>query len=347
MSGVGGIRGVVVGRSVDMPTAATGGGGRGGLGSGAGWTARIQRAARATARGVCRVARPRGSASPLDSGDSMAQRDTDAIHLRAALEAAQAAGRAGETPVGAVVVVGGLVVAAAGNRVERDCDPTAHAEIVALRAACAAAGSWRLGPGAPGADNGALPTSSSLASAADLAPDPAVKDVVVYASLEPCPMCREALSRARVRRVVWAAPRTVDGAGVGVGVVGTGEWRPRGNDRDVPSAAAVERQRARARGRRADRAAGLVSGAGSDCGASAEDLLALHSVVRTRTTVVDGDFDAGPLSGLAAASSELLRSTFAAARERGGGGGEERGGKGTRHSTLEPPVGLACSRARP
>lgn len=94
-----------------------------------------------------------------------------------ALDQARAAAGRGEVPVGAVVVApDGRVIAAAGNRTREDCDPTAHAEIVALRAACAAAGSDRL----PGH--------------------------TLYVTLEPCPMCAAAIANARIARLVYGAP---------------------------------------------------------------------------------------------------------------------------------------------
>ncbi|MCV2868087.1 nucleoside deaminase [Defluviimonas sp. WL0002] len=97
-------------------------------------------------------------------------------HMERALEQARAAGLRGEVPVGAVVVApNGRVVAAAGNRTRELCDPTAHAEILVLRAACAAAGSERL-------------------SGHDL-----------YVTLEPCPMCAAAISFARIARVYYGA----------------------------------------------------------------------------------------------------------------------------------------------
>jgi len=92
-----------------------------------------------------------------------------------ALEEAQAAGQRGEVPVGAVLASHGVVVARAGNRVRELCDPTAHAEILAIRAACALAGSERLG----GAD--------------------------LYVTLEPCAMCAAAISAARVARLYYGA----------------------------------------------------------------------------------------------------------------------------------------------
>ncbi|MDQ2727937.1 MAG: nucleoside deaminase [Actinomycetota bacterium] len=100
----------------------------------------------------------------------------------AALTEARAAGDAGDVPVGAVVVVDRRLVAAAGNAKEATLDPTAHAEILALRRAAAAIGSWRLG------------------------------GATVYATLEPCPMCAGALVAARIARVVFATPDPKAGA---------------------------------------------------------------------------------------------------------------------------------------
>ncbi len=96
--------------------------------------------------------------------------------MDAALAEARAAGERGEVPVGAVVVApSGEVVAAAGNRTRELNDPTAHAETLAIRAACAAAGSDRL----PGHD--------------------------LYVTLEPCPMCAAAISFARIARLYYGA----------------------------------------------------------------------------------------------------------------------------------------------
>lgn len=97
-------------------------------------------------------------------------------HMGQALAEAKAAARRGEVPVGAVLVApDGRVLAAAGNRTRELSDPTAHAEILVLRAACAAAGSERL----PGH--------------------------VLYVTLEPCAMCAAALAAARVARIVYGA----------------------------------------------------------------------------------------------------------------------------------------------
>lgn len=93
-----------------------------------------------------------------------------------ALAEAEAAAARGEVPVGAVIVNGGgSVVARAGNRTRELSDPTAHAEMLVLRAACARAGSERIG------------------------------DHDLYVTLEPCPMCAAAISFARVRRLCWGA----------------------------------------------------------------------------------------------------------------------------------------------
>jgi tRNA(adenine34) deaminase len=97
-------------------------------------------------------------------------------HMDAALAEARAAAARGEVPVGAVVVApDGRLVAAAGNRTRELADPTAHAEVLALRTACAAAGSERL----PGHD--------------------------LYVTLEPCPMCAAAIGFARIRRLFYGA----------------------------------------------------------------------------------------------------------------------------------------------
>ncbi len=96
--------------------------------------------------------------------------------MRDALEQARSAGARGEIPVGAVVLgPGGVILARAGNRTEADHDPTAHAEILALRAAAAMRGSPRL------------------------------PDCDLYVTLEPCPMCAQAISLFRIRRLIFGA----------------------------------------------------------------------------------------------------------------------------------------------
>lgn len=100
---------------------------------------------------------------------------TDLDWMQRALDVAAAGERGGEVPVGAVLVRGDELLAVGENRVIRDSDPTAHAEIVALRAAAAADANYRL----PG--------------------------TTMYVTLEPCAMCAGALVHARVDRVVFAA----------------------------------------------------------------------------------------------------------------------------------------------
>lgn len=95
--------------------------------------------------------------------------------MQAALEEAVAAGERGEVPVGAVLVMDGRIVARAGNETRARNDPTAHAEILAIRRACDALGQERL----TGAD--------------------------LYVTLEPCAMCAAAISFARVRRLYFGA----------------------------------------------------------------------------------------------------------------------------------------------
>ena len=99
-----------------------------------------------------------------------------------ALEEARAAAERGEVPVGAVVARDGKVLARAGNRPRELSDPTAHAEMLVIRAACAATGSERL----PDAD--------------------------LYVTLEPCAMCAAAISFARVRRLYFGAADEKGGA---------------------------------------------------------------------------------------------------------------------------------------
>ena len=102
--------------------------------------------------------------------------------MRAALAEAEAAGRAGEVPIGAVVVCAGEIIGAGGNAPISAADPTAHAEIMALRAAAKRVGNYRL----PNAD--------------------------VYVTVEPCLMCAGALALARVRRLVFGAAAPKFGA---------------------------------------------------------------------------------------------------------------------------------------
>ena len=95
--------------------------------------------------------------------------------MGAAFAEARAAEARGEAPIGAVVTRGGAVIARAGNRTREDNDPTAHAEMLAIRAAAHALGNFRL------------------------------TDCDLYVTLEPCAMCAGAISHARLRRVYFAA----------------------------------------------------------------------------------------------------------------------------------------------
>ncbi|HEX8773695.1 MAG TPA: tRNA adenosine(34) deaminase TadA [Pyrinomonadaceae bacterium] len=112
-----------------------------------------------------------------------AESDGDAQWMRQAIAAALEARERGEVPVGACVVTGdGRLLAQSGNRTRMDCDPTAHAEIVALREAARSSGNYRL------------------------------TDAVVYSTIEPCAMCAGALIQARARRLVYGAPDERAGA---------------------------------------------------------------------------------------------------------------------------------------
>lgn len=109
------------------------------------------------------------------------QREGFRSFMVVALEEAQAAALRGEVPVGAVVALNGAIVTRAGNRTRELNDPTAHAEILAIRAACSVAGSERL-------------TGYDL-----------------YVTLEPCPMCAAAISAARIGRLYYGATDSKSG----------------------------------------------------------------------------------------------------------------------------------------
>ena len=106
----------------------------------------------------------------------------DLNFMQAALDEARQAAEAGEVPIGAVVVREGAIIARGQNRVLRDLDPTAHAEIVALRAAAEALGNYRL------------------------------LGCTLYVTLEPCSMCAGAMIHARLDRLVFAAADPKAGA---------------------------------------------------------------------------------------------------------------------------------------
>ncbi len=114
-------------------------------------------------------------------GDGMVSAMADADFMRAALEEARAALAEGELPVGCAIVRGGEIIARAHNERERSGDPTAHAEVLAIRRAAGRLGGWRL--------NGCT----------------------LYVTLEPCPMCAGAISQSRLSRLVYGASDPAQG----------------------------------------------------------------------------------------------------------------------------------------
>lgn len=108
--------------------------------------------------------------------------NSDVAFMEVALEEAREAARRGEVPVGAVLVMQGQIIAHAGNRTITDCDPTAHAEIVALRAAAREIDNYRL------------------------------TEAILYVTIEPCSMCAGAMIQARIARLVYGADDAKGGA---------------------------------------------------------------------------------------------------------------------------------------
>lgn len=106
----------------------------------------------------------------------------DIAHMREAIDEARAAAERGEVPVGCVIVLDDHIVARSGNRTISTCDPTAHAEIAALRAAATSLGNYRL--------NGC----------------------VAYVTVEPCAMCAGAMVQARIARLVYGCEDPKGGA---------------------------------------------------------------------------------------------------------------------------------------
>ena len=133
-----------------------------------------------------------------DFGASASQLATDAEFIRNALALARDAVKRNEVPIGALVVRNGSILAAATNRTVRDQDPTAHAELLAIREASSRLDSWRL------------------------------DDCTLYVTLEPCAMCAGAVVLSRIQRVVFGA--WDDKAGM-VGSVGDLLRHPRLNHR--------------------------------------------------------------------------------------------------------------------
>jgi|SRR4051812_19930901 tRNA(adenine34) deaminase len=122
------------------------------------------------------------AAANLTLADGPPVGDRELAFMRRALAAAEEAAGRGEVPVGAVVVVGDRLLAVAHNERETGSDPTAHAEVLALRRAAAALGSWRL------------------------------TDADLFVTMEPCPMCAGALVNARVRRLYFGCEDPKAGA---------------------------------------------------------------------------------------------------------------------------------------
>lgn len=116
---------------------------------------------------------------------------TDLVFMGLALEQARQAAEAGEVPVGAVLVHGGILLAAAANRPIADSDPSAHAEILAIREAAQKSGNYRL------------------------------PETTLYVTLEPCIMCMGAILHARIRRLVFGALDPKTGAAQSRYTIGT------------------------------------------------------------------------------------------------------------------------------
>ncbi|MHB8792262.1 MAG: tRNA adenosine(34) deaminase TadA [Thermoleophilia bacterium] len=113
---------------------------------------------------------------------SIANRRNHEHFMRIALNEARMAAESGEVPVGAVIERGGEVIAVAGNEREEKKDPTAHAEMIAIRDAAKALGGWRL------------------------------SGCTIYVTIEPCPMCAGAIYQARIERLIYGAPDEKAGA---------------------------------------------------------------------------------------------------------------------------------------
>jgi len=107
---------------------------------------------------------------------------TDVAFMEQALNEARASAEAGEVPIGAILVRDGKIVARAGNRTIRDCDPTAHAEMVVLREASRALGNYRLA------------------------------GTILYVTTEPCSMCAGAIVQARIPRLIYGCDDPKGGA---------------------------------------------------------------------------------------------------------------------------------------
>jgi tRNA(adenine34) deaminase len=122
------------------------------------------------------------SGAPFADAATVARPSDDDRFMREAMEEGRRAGEHGDVPIGAAVVRDGVVVARAGNRRELDADPTAHAEVIAIREAARELGRWRL------------------------------SDCALYVTVEPCAMCAGAAVLARIALVVFGAPDEKAGA---------------------------------------------------------------------------------------------------------------------------------------
>ena len=122
------------------------------------------------------------SGAPFADASTVARPADDDRFMREALEEGRRAAEHGDVPIGAAIVRDGAVVAHAGNRREVDADPTAHAELIAIREAARALGRWRL------------------------------EDCALYVTVEPCAMCAGAAVLARIALVVFGAPDEKAGA---------------------------------------------------------------------------------------------------------------------------------------
>lgn len=114
--------------------------------------------------------------------EQSAIRPEDSEGMELALAEARKAESMGDVPIGAAILQGGRLIASAGNQREQDLDPTAHAELLAIRRAAAALGGWRL------------------------------PETTLYVTLEPCAMCAGAIVLARIPRVVFGASDPKAGA---------------------------------------------------------------------------------------------------------------------------------------
>lgn len=120
--------------------------------------------------------------TPTMTSENSSNKDTEIAFMRIALEEARAAAASGEVPIGAVLVHDSKILARSGNRTIRNCDPTAHAEMIAIREAAGLLKNYRM----PG--------------------------TTLYVTIEPCSMCAGAIIQARIPRLVYGADDPKGGA---------------------------------------------------------------------------------------------------------------------------------------